>query len=263
MSDKRNAKKERKHIPKTLKELVWKTYIGADHGKSWCLICTNKEITAFDFECAHVKADVHGGQPILENLRPTCRSCNSSMGSINMKEFCMISFPNAPMLKTFNEAKSESLLGQLVDVILTDLAKTDTSTEIKTVSKTTRIATHTALAQNLNPNVYNAIVRTLKLPRNEKLEIVYIHSDNFDENFNISTDIIVGLTNLRIFKIQSGNSGHQFISNIVSVSHKKNGLFSWDKLVCNLKSKEVDTYGIYHSSVCGYLCDYMKHRINK
>lgn len=140
--------------------------------------------------------------------------------------------------------------------------KTITTTEtVKTPKTTQKITTNTALAQYLNPNVRNAIIKTLALPSNERLEIVYINSDHFDEGFDISSEIIVGITTLRIFKIERENSGYQFINNISSVSHQKNGLFKWDKIVCNLKSGNVDTYGIYHGSVCAYFCDYLKSRI--
>jgi hypothetical protein len=91
---------KKKYIPKTLKELVWKTYIG-DEFKYLCTICNNKEITPFAFECAHVEPEINGGLTILENLRTVCRLCNSSMYTMNMIDFCMKYFPNANVMKTF------------------------------------------------------------------------------------------------------------------------------------------------------------------
>lgn len=95
-----NLKNKKVKIPKVIKELVWKTYIG-DKMVCKCLICNDKEITAFAFECAHVEAEIKGGQPIVKNLRPICKSCNSSMYITNMQDFCMIYFPHAPVLHTF------------------------------------------------------------------------------------------------------------------------------------------------------------------
>ena len=87
-------------IPKKLKELVWKTYVGQNILQTPCLICNDTQITAFNFHCAHVLADSKGGEPILENLRPVCGPCNGSMGTTHMREFILKYFPNAPALKT-------------------------------------------------------------------------------------------------------------------------------------------------------------------
>ena len=98
-----DIKKDNNHrssIPKTLKEQVWKTYAGS-LVEIKCLVCNNKTITAFDFDCAHVVAHAEGGTTTVENLRPTCRSCNLSMGTQNLESFCRQYFPNAPVLKTF------------------------------------------------------------------------------------------------------------------------------------------------------------------
>lgn len=129
------------------------------------------------------------------------------------------------------------------------------------VEKTTKIATSTALAKDLKPHIRNSIIKTLALPREERLEIVYMFVDHFDEYFDIANDVIVGVTSLRIFKIEGGKTEYQFIEKIKSVTHQKNGIFKWDKIVCNLKEGGIDTYGIYHSSVCAYLCKYIKQRI--
>ena len=89
--------KKRKTIPKIVREKVWKTYINTL--QSECLVCNDKLITAFDFECGHVDAN---GEALIENLRPICRLCNSSMGRENMKTFAEKYFPEAKVLSTFN-----------------------------------------------------------------------------------------------------------------------------------------------------------------
>ena len=90
-------KKKRKTIPKIVREKVWKTYI--NNLESKCLVCNDKQITAFDFECGHVDAN---GEATVSNLRPICRLCNSSMGRENMKTFAEKYFPQAKVLFTFN-----------------------------------------------------------------------------------------------------------------------------------------------------------------
>jgi 5-methylcytosine-specific restriction endonuclease McrA len=39
------------------------------------------------FECGHVISEFNGGTNKLNNLKPICVSCNSSMGTQNMDEF--------------------------------------------------------------------------------------------------------------------------------------------------------------------------------
>lgn len=79
--------KRKQKIPQPLRELCWNTYIGESIGKIKCLCCGIKDITPFNFNCGHVIADAKGGKAVIENLRPICSGCNSSMGSENMDVF--------------------------------------------------------------------------------------------------------------------------------------------------------------------------------
>ena len=74
-------------IPKTLKRMVWDTYIGAEKGEANCFCCNHVKIRQIEFHCGHVLAEVHGGSTTVDNLRPVCAQCNLSMGSTNMTEF--------------------------------------------------------------------------------------------------------------------------------------------------------------------------------
>jgi 5-methylcytosine-specific restriction endonuclease McrA len=85
--------KKKKSIPKIIKNLVWDTYIGEQYGIGKCYVCERK-INAKDFECGHIIAESKGGDAIVENLRPVCRCCNGSVGSMNMDEFKKIYFKN-------------------------------------------------------------------------------------------------------------------------------------------------------------------------
>jgi hypothetical protein len=78
---------KKKYIPATLKRLVWNKYIGEYLGKSKCYCCQVTDITQLSFHCGHVIAEMNNGQLDLNNLRPICQNCNSSMGSKNMNEF--------------------------------------------------------------------------------------------------------------------------------------------------------------------------------
>ena len=78
---------KKKAIPKSLKMLVWHTYIGKEVGLAKCLCCKNKEITQMDFDCGHVVAESLGGETSVNNMRPICTKCNRSMKAMNMNDF--------------------------------------------------------------------------------------------------------------------------------------------------------------------------------
>ncbi len=78
-------KTKRKPIPKAVKESVWKKYFGRKMtGK--CYVC-KAPTDYFTFEIGHNKSVAKGGKNHLENLRPTCRSCNRSMGKMSIETF--------------------------------------------------------------------------------------------------------------------------------------------------------------------------------
>jgi len=81
------VKKKKKHIPATIKRLVWNTHIGEEKGKSKCLCCKITDITQLSFNCGHIIAESNGGELKVSNLMPICQNCNSSMGTKNMNEF--------------------------------------------------------------------------------------------------------------------------------------------------------------------------------
>lgn len=82
-----DRRRTKKRIPAAIKRLVWNMYIGETVGKSKCMCCNWTDITQSSFHCGHVIAESRGGQITVDNLRPICQNCNSSMGSENMMEF--------------------------------------------------------------------------------------------------------------------------------------------------------------------------------
>jgi 5-methylcytosine-specific restriction endonuclease McrA len=73
-----DAKPKRSPCPQAVKEAVWKKYFGSIMvGK--CYVC-NSEITFTNFELGHNKPHSKGGEWVVSNLRPLCRTCNRSMG---------------------------------------------------------------------------------------------------------------------------------------------------------------------------------------
>jgi hypothetical protein len=78
---------KKRTIPKSLKKLVWDTWVGENIGVVKCLCCGHQNIRQIEFHCGHVKAEQKGGELTVENLRPICAQCNLSMGTMNMMEF--------------------------------------------------------------------------------------------------------------------------------------------------------------------------------
>jgi hypothetical protein len=89
ITKKTTKKTPKKSIPATLKRKVWNKYIGEDIGKSTCLCCKLSTITQLSFNCGHIIAESKGGELKMDNLKPICQSCNSSMGTMNMDEYML------------------------------------------------------------------------------------------------------------------------------------------------------------------------------
>jgi hypothetical protein len=74
-------------IPATVRNSVWNQNIGVEIGKSICMCCKSEPITRANFDCGHITAEKNGGTLELNNLRPICKHCNTSMGTENMDDF--------------------------------------------------------------------------------------------------------------------------------------------------------------------------------
>jgi phage/plasmid-associated DNA primase len=76
-----------KHIPSTIRNCVWNTYIGGEHKQGMCFCCNVEQITYANFECGHIQSRAKNGETKIYNLRPVCSQCNKSMGTSNMEYF--------------------------------------------------------------------------------------------------------------------------------------------------------------------------------
>lgn len=81
-------------IPKQMKDEIWVKYMG-DKSKSECYCCGKNVITMSQFNAGHVIAESHGGATDCANLRPICGSCNSGMGTRNMREYSQEFYPES------------------------------------------------------------------------------------------------------------------------------------------------------------------------
>ena len=85
-------KEPRKAIPKKIRGEAWALAFG-DSMKGPCYCC-KKELDAFDtWHAGHIISHFNGGKDDVSNLRPTCSSCNLSMGTENMDDFKLRCYP--------------------------------------------------------------------------------------------------------------------------------------------------------------------------
>lgn len=78
---------KKKHIPLVVKRKVWDKWVGRSIGTTLCQCCKLSEISQMSFHCGHVLSEKNGGEICVDNLRPICQSCNSSIGTENMLIF--------------------------------------------------------------------------------------------------------------------------------------------------------------------------------
>lgn len=76
----------RRTIPKSVKDSVWNSNIGQDKPYGNCFIC-GKPIHIQDFDVGHNKAVTKGGTDNISNLKPICRTCNTSMGTMSIEAY--------------------------------------------------------------------------------------------------------------------------------------------------------------------------------
>ena len=72
----------KKTIPKRVRELVWKKYIGKCwSGKCHVSWCDNDFTVLSSWHVGHNNPESKGGDLSIENLRPVCPECNLGMGN--------------------------------------------------------------------------------------------------------------------------------------------------------------------------------------
>jgi len=82
----KRRRKTRSKIPKGVRVDVWNKYVGKDKVEGKCFVC-NKPIRITNFEVGHNKAVSKGGSDRITNLRPICRKCNLSMGTMSIEAY--------------------------------------------------------------------------------------------------------------------------------------------------------------------------------
>lgn len=76
----------KKRIPAAVRNMVWDNNISPELKIGNCYVC-NSKISFSNFHCGHIIAEKDGGTIELNNLKPICMLCNTSMGTTNMNIF--------------------------------------------------------------------------------------------------------------------------------------------------------------------------------
>lgn len=80
----------KKTIPSPLRFSVWEQFIGINTMIAKCFVCRKSQITFQNFSCGHIISEHNGGDLDINNLRPICTNCNSSMKEMNMDHYIQI-----------------------------------------------------------------------------------------------------------------------------------------------------------------------------
>ena len=103
-------KSKKQPIPPKLKDQLWVKFFG--NSITGACMCCGTLLKNTSFHAGHVIAEAKGGELTLNNLVPVCKSCNSSMGVMNLYEYKEIFY------------SFEELPGELSDNFLCKLANT-------------------------------------------------------------------------------------------------------------------------------------------
>lgn len=122
----------RKPIPKAVKISVWNRDIGPSKTEGKCYVCGERTIHITVFYCGHVIAVVNGGTDSLDNLRPVCRPCNSSMHDMNLEEFKK-QYGYNKNRQTHKKDNEENIFGESIDSKL--LSNPDFLKQVYSMSK--------------------------------------------------------------------------------------------------------------------------------
>lgn len=77
---------KKQKIPPMKKQEIWEYWKG-NVNKAKCHCCRISIIYSTSYHCGHIIAESEGGTTDIDNLRPICQSCNSSMNNTNMIKY--------------------------------------------------------------------------------------------------------------------------------------------------------------------------------
>ena len=91
----KKERKKKKPIPRTIKNEVWKKYMG-NVNEGLCVCCNLNMINSIkNCSYGHIKSEAEGGEVSIENLAPICNACNLGMQTENMIEYMKRNYPKS------------------------------------------------------------------------------------------------------------------------------------------------------------------------
>lgn len=97
------------------RQMIWAREFGHIEKKK-CPLCGINDIDPFTFEKGHDVARARGGSDDIKNMRPVCRTCNSSQGTQTVAEF-KASMGTGPASTSSASSVGHSRVRSLSDVI--------------------------------------------------------------------------------------------------------------------------------------------------
>lgn len=151
------------------------------------------------------------------------------------------------------------------------------STGVKITGSTSgvRICEGTMEGKDLRESAVRLISEEVGFLEGETIDILWMEADEFEELFVIPDNVFVGLTNMRIFKIDKGSLSCRLLSEIVDAKYEDRGPFYWDKIIVRYKKSEVnksfkvdntlhdDTFCIRHTIPCKFFFERLYRIIHK
>ena len=102
------ASPKRRAIPKKKRDALWVRHFGGV-GTGYCLCCEAPILfSGAGWDQAHIVAVAAGGSNDIENLVPTCPSCNRSCGTEDLRTWCAREYPRAPFLRTVTSTSTST-----------------------------------------------------------------------------------------------------------------------------------------------------------
>ncbi len=77
---------KRKKFSKIDRKTIYVQYFGSWKEDGQCQICKST-IDYENFDMGHIKSVKNGGSNLLENIKPLCKTCNTSLGSLNIDDY--------------------------------------------------------------------------------------------------------------------------------------------------------------------------------
>ena len=121
--------------------------------------------------------------------------------------------------------------------------------------KHAKVVTNTISNKHLNPHYVTTVKEIYKdFGEDEKIELIWSNNGEFAYD---AENVLVGITNYRIFSLEKGNPRTVFRGAVNSYDHVKRGAWRWDELECTMKDGTKESILIYHKVVCAHFCEYL------